>query len=690
MRLTTVLLPALALLTAACTGDGDPSPTPTREAQATSESPAATASPSAAAEDLVEWDSAAAEQLAALEPANDEPWTVDAALEAVALVRDGLDAGATGDAPIDLSRLAVFLLESFDDIPTEEWEALVAHSASSSGELIAFQPAGDREAYQREIEAVEADFARLTGHNIGNPIYLAVSAYEKPIDLTAITATLGDRLEGLQPFFGDDALWQQMADDVAPLLAGGREVCVAIFGQAFTRFDETRRKAALMHEVVHCHQADVHPLGRFGFYAHRVQWMDEGYAAWAGEAYVGGTSISRPWWNAYLLGGIGSQPDGFRLFASDYTAIGFYSMLGAAGVDQWAEFFPYFNGLRANSHTNPFRYQSMVAPADPAVVATWTATAAGNDSLGPPWNANAGPGSQTSIARRSPSLARENSSANVSAAPVEQRYFAFQVTTPPDGPSLITVVTKGLGTYRWTDPGWDEQHIVTNSLELSWCVGEDCVCEDGSSPAPDALVAPIASGAHPILHAAMFGGVDGAELELSVQSLEDACDEEEEPTPEAGPLDSCLFGIWNPDPQQFQDLILRFYSRFPQLAGLSLEGTIDLTFNDDGTFSHTYSGVEGAAVVDGVSYTATWSGGTFGTWEASGGVMSLTFTGSDIRVTLAPIPIAVPSPGIPTTTVEATYDCGATTLAVDPPPTPGNLWPLPEDWTKVGNVAPLN
>jgi hypothetical protein len=155
-----------------------------------------------------------------------------------------------------------------------------------------------------------------------------------------------------------------------------------------------------------------------------------------------------------------------------------------------------------------------------------------------------------------------------------------------------------------------------------------------------------------------------------------------------GPLDSCLFGIWNPDPDQFQELILRFYQQIPAISGITLEGTIDLAFYDDGTFFHTYSGVQGTGVVQGTTYTATWSGGTFGTWQAAAGVMSLTFTGSDIRVTLSPVPIPTTSPPIPTATVDANYDCAATTLAVEPPPTPGNLWPLPTDWTKVGDVAP--
>lgn len=83
-----------------------------------------------------------------------------------------------------------------------------------------------------------------------------------------------------------------------------------------------------------------------------------------------------------------------------------------------------------------------------------------------------------------------------------------------------------------------------------------------------------------------------------------------------------------------------------------------------------------------------WSGGTFGRWEASGGLLTLTFTGSDIVVTVGPITAS--SPGIPTESVDAPYTCGATTVEFDPPDTPRGLWPLPKNWTKVGRrLLPL-
>jgi hypothetical protein len=685
---------ALALLAAACTGsDGDPSSTPTTEAEPTSEATPdgdATTTPSggAAPDDAepVPWDPDVAAQLAALEAANDGQWTIDTALQAVELIRPQLAAGATAAAPVDLGSLTAFLLERFDEIDPDRWDALVASPTRPSTQLIAFQPAEDRAVYQDIAERTSDEFFTLTNHRLNVPIYVAFSDFEKPYDLYAATFVADDDVDAFGFLFDDNAVWQQMADAVTDIVATSGEVCVIVLGQELTRWDETRQVSAIMHEVTHCHQIQVHPFGRFGFNANKVPWMDEGYAVWAGEAFTGGTLVSRPFWNQYLRGGIGSRSDGFQLFAGDYRAHGFYSMLAAGGVNPWDEFVVWFNGLRANHVSNIERYQAMIAGADPEVVAGWTASASRNDTLGAPWNSDHGPGIELTATRRTSS--RVDPGTAVSAAPAEQRYVVYDVFAPADEVSLIKLSAKGLGTLRWEDDAWNEQFTVTGTLDRTWCVGEDCVCEDGTSPAPDALLAPISAGQQPTLHAALLGAPGtGAQLDVSIATLEDAC---EEPEPSVGPLDSCLFGIWNPDPQQFQDLVLRLYRGISAISGLTLEGTIDLTFYDDGTFFHTYNGVKGTGIVDGVTYTATWSGGSFGTWEASGGVMSLTFTGSDIAVTLAPIPIPSPAPPIPTATVEATYDCRATNLVIDPPPTPGNLWPIPEDWTKVGSVAPLN
>ncbi|MEZ4503477.1 MAG: hypothetical protein R3C39_12695 [Dehalococcoidia bacterium] len=695
MRLTAILLTTLSLLAGACSSDNDPPPSPT--ANAGGASAASTASPGAGStaeagddEDLVEWNVDVAEQLTALEAANEGgQWTATTALDAVELVRPALLAGTTAPAPVDLNSLTMFLLEHFDEVDHERWDALVAVPAGSPAQLVAYQPSPVRDVFQDIAERTDAEFQTRTGHRLNVPIYVALSDVEKPYDLSAATFVSTDYVEGFRFLFGEEDAWQQMADDVADIAATSGEVCVIVLGQAMTRWDENRQLSAVMHEVTHCHQFQVHPQGRVGFNASKVPWMDEGYAVWAGEAFTGGTLVSRPFWNQYLGGGIGSGPDGFLLFEGDYRAHGFYSRLADAGVNPWAEFVPWFNGLRANHVSNIERYRGMTATANQEVLAGWTASSSRNDDLGAPWNSDHGPGINLARSARRASGARVSAERTFTANPGEQRYHALEVSTPADGPSLITLSAEGLATYRWEHADWNDQFVNTDTLELSWCVGEDCTCEDGSSPAPGAILAPIAAGQRPTLHAALFGGAGGAHLDIRVESLEDAC-EEPTPTPAAsGPLDSCLFGIWNPDPQQFQDLVLRLYRQIPAITGITLVGTIDLTFDDDGTFFHTYSGVEGTGTVDGITYTATWSGGTFGTWEASGGVMALTFTGSDIVVTLSPVPIPVASPPIPTATVETSYNCGPTALEIVPPPTPLDLWPIPSDWTKVGDVAPL-
>lgn len=683
MRRTVQLFVVMAVVVAACSGSDDTAQTSTSAAPTTSVAtpdPATTTTTPADVEP-VEWNPDVAEELLALEAANEGQWTIDTALDAVRILRPVFLEGIETEAPINITRLVLFIAENYDDVPQDEWEAVVAAGPVPNAQLASFQSEEIRRVYQDIAVQADGDFERLTGHALNVPIYVALSDLELPFDVYAGTWVGGGdaSLEGFTFMFGSEDAWQQMADGVNGLVATTGEACVIVLGQALTRWNANRQVSGLFHEVVHCHQNQVHPLGRAGFTAVDVDWMDEGYASWAGEAFLGGTLNSRLWWSRYLNGGVGSPPDGFSLFEGAYRSLGFYSMLATAGVDPWAEFVPWFNGLRANGVSNVARYNGMTSGANPEVVAGWAASASRNDDFGPPWNSDNGPGIQNSRVVRRPNNARAGGEPRpFTAGPGEQRYWAVQFNTAVDQPSLITIEAEGLGTYRWVHDAWKEQFVVTDSFSTSWCVGEDCVCEDGTSPAPGALLAPIVEGDRPVLHSALFGGDGQAKLTASVEPLEDACEEEEA----EGPLDACLFGTWNPDPDQYQDFLLTLYRTLP-ISLLTLEGTLDLTFTEDGAFSQAYNGTKGSGVIGGETYEAQFLGASFGTWEAAGGVVTLTFTGSDISAIVNGIPAVAPP--IPTATVEAGYTCGASDLVVDPPPgTPGPLFPLPTDWSKVG------
>jgi hypothetical protein len=672
------LVVVVALTMSACSDDSSSSTTTEPATATTGGSPDTTVS--SPEEDIVEWDEDLADQLVTLESANEGQWTVETALEAVPLVRQGLESGVnTFHSPVDITRLTVFLNDNLDQIPEEEWNALFATGPSTR--LVAFQtdPA-IRQVYQDLAEETSRQLGGRLGRRLIERVYVALSDYAMPADLYAGTTQWDGDPSAFRTLFRDQAVYQQAADDLVAMATVSDEICIVVLGQDLLGWDTTRQLAGIAHELVHCYQHVTHPGGAAAFFASRVQWMDEGYAAWAGEDFVGGgTSISKDWWDKYFDRRFGRNRDSYQLFDGSYNAIGFYAMLNRAGVDVWGNFVPWFGTVRANNVSDVNRYITMTAGGNTDVIAGWTASATRNSDFGSPWDSENGPGVGNSTRSRNPTPQRVLSESTMRAEPGEQRYRLAQVQTPVDAVSIITVAANGVGLYRWQYGDWEEQFIVNGSYEKSWCVGEDCVCEDGTSPVPDMDVAPIQAGQNPDLHAAMWGAARGADLTVSVNTLEDECEEEEVPT---GPLDACLFGTWNPDPQQFQDLILTLYRTIPGISGLTLQGTIDLTFSDDGTFTHVYNGVEGSGTVQGQTIEGSWAGGTFGRWEASGGLLTLTFTGSDIVVTVGPT--TARPPGIPTESVDAPYTCGSTAVEFQPPDTPGNLWPLPENWTKVG------
>jgi len=680
MRRILEVLIAMALVAGACGGD-EPADTTaasptltTTEPGSTSAAPPATDAPPADPDDEG-WDPTVAEQLIALEAANDGQWTIESALDAMALLRPVFLQGIGSEPPINVSRLVVYLAQNSDQVPDDEWDAIMAAGAPNA-RLVSYQTEEERLGYQRITEDANRTFESLSSHTLGVPIYVALSDLDIPMDVMAATWTSGEDPDRLSGFFLDESLFQDTKAAIEELSRNGT-LCVIFIGGIMRRWPTDRQAAGLLHEAVHCHQQTIHPGGRDGYWAAPALWMDEGYAAWAGEALFGGTLNSLRWWNNYFGGGVGSPPDGFSVFESDYRAIAFYSMLAQGGADPYGEFVDWFKNLRANGVSDTARYSGMADAASGDAIAAFAASSSRNDDFGAPWNTATGPGLGSAREKRDPLGARVGAEPRTfTADPGEQRYWAVEFTTATAEPSLITISTNGPGTYRWD---WGEQFVTTGPLDLAYCVGEDCTCEDGTSPAPGATIAPIAAGDRPTLSSALFGGSGNAQLIASVETLEDAC-EEEEPPSASGPLDACLFGTWNPDQGQLEDFLLTLYRAIATNVTLDA-GTIDLSFTDEGEFSQVYNGIQGSGQAGGVAVTMKWSGGSFGTWEASGGVLTLNFTGSDIAVNVNGIDATAPS--IPAATVEAGYTCGPTTLVVEPPPgVPGAAWPLPTDWNK--------
>ncbi len=675
MRRALGMMLVIAIIAAACGGEDDPATTTT-----TAPATTATAAPVESADPPQEWPATNAEQLIALEEANDGQWTIDGALEAVGLVREVLRQGTDAYPPIDTTRLTVFLAENFDRVPQQEWDLTLA-SGINARPAAFFQTEEQRRVYQDIAERANADFERLSGHTLGIPIYVALSDLPFPGHLYAGTIVNSDNINAFTAWFDDPDLFTDTEAAFEELTSGGGEACVIVLGGIMRSWDANRQVSGLLHEVVHCHQHVIHPGGRTGFLASPEKWMDEGYAAYAGDAFFGGTLSSIPWWNDYFDGGIGSSDDGFNVFRGSYSSMPFYAMVAAGGVDPYPQVIPWFGELRGNGVSDVARLSGMLGGVAPEVIAGWAASASRDDALGSPWNSASGPGIGGSWEERDPRMLTAGPELlGRSVDPGEQRYWAMRFTTDVDEPSLITIEAEGYATLQWEHESWDEQYVtVGDGFARTWCVGEDCVCDDGSSPAPGALPAPLEGGDTAVLHAALFGAGSSSIWAASIETLEDACEEEDDPPVDAGPLDACLFGIWNPDPEQFRDLMLTQYESLG-MTGVELAGTIALAFNEDGSYSQDYVGVVASGTVLGETGTATLSGGAFGTWSASGGVITLNIEGGAFDATLNGEGFGS-GPPLQPTSVQGGYTCGPTTLEIDPPTIAGGLLPFPTDWT---------
>lgn len=149
---------------------------------------------------------------------------------------------------------------------------------------------------------------------------------------------------------------------------------------------------------------------------------------------------------------------------------------------------------------------------------------------------------------------------------------------------------------------------------------------------------------------------------------------------EAGGGSDCLVGTWNPDPVQLEDFLLTLYRPYASDASVD-SGTIDLIFGEDSSFAQNYNGVAGSGTAAGTAITMEFTGGSFGTWEASGGQITITFEGSDIGVVVNGVPAT--APGIPPGEVTAAFACDGSDLRIEPPSAfAGGFWPLHRDWMR--------
>jgi len=77
--------------------------------------------------------------------------------------------------------------------------------------------------------------------------------------------------------------------------------CQIQIGGDFRGLEAPVRRTSLAHEYFHCHQRAV-SASSVGSFFRRTPWLIEGSAAWVGERYANGSSISRGWWAQAVKG----------------------------------------------------------------------------------------------------------------------------------------------------------------------------------------------------------------------------------------------------------------------------------------------------------------------------------------------------------------------------------------------------
>ena len=673
-----VLCGALAMLVGGCSGDTS-SESSTTVSAALSDPVTTTTTPEAAGF-AAEFEPDLAEELVALQSANDGEWTIENAVTAWELVLPSLQKGVDGYPPISIMGLRWFLTEHADEL-TEEQRGLVlgAPGPSPNATLAVYRATDEeeREGYQRLAEQASDQFARFTGYEFPGEIVVALSDYGLLAgEVSALASTQAggfDLFNGFNALFATNPPYERLVELFEDATADGGLACVIIMGEVFRARTVLQQTAGIMHEVTHCHQQAIHPGGVGRFYATSTLWMDEGYAAWAGELLVGGTVPSRTFWNQYHdgVGPIG----GHDPVDGSYDGIALFSYLHDNGIDGWANFERYFREIRANGDDRA-KLTSILAALPDDALAKWAATSLRRPDLSALWDYTTGPGIGNSTVSRMPRetpmvVDRER---RFSTSPGEQGTYALEPVLGDAGALLFEFEMTGPGLVRWP---WGEDQTTNSGIKTTYCLGPECVCDDGRELGP---IAPAFTESNAILVTTTGGGFTAVLVEP-----EDPCEEEEVPLPSV--VGACPIGIWAAEPEEVADLLLTSYREFGIADPTYEGGPINMTFFEDGSFRFDYVETTFTEVIEGINTRFVLNGGSFGTWEVDGSTLTVAIEGQDIVLDL--YLDGSGSPGLTVNAPSATgrgstdYVCNGNDELIIDPSFSMPFWPYPRGWTRV-------
>lgn len=679
MRRVGMLVLAILTVAAACTDSSD-SATTTRP-----ETAPETTTTEVANVNATKFEPGLAAELVALEEANDSTWTIENAVAAVELLRPILASGVDAFPPIDVSRLAWFLSKNRESLTAEQRSMISASPPSGiSGALVSNRYAAQtpRDVWQDVVKNIDIEFERLTGDTLEGDIVVALSPMAMTGGLYRVVSVTGDDdyssgfkwlfstsdetagivdEEGDAAFEAFDELYREKSKDSSL-------VCAIIIGTRFQNSPSPVAAAGMMHEVTHCHQHAAHPAGPEAFFASPVQWMDEGYAAWAGEASLGGTTDSAGWWDEYHDGVGGGG--GHRTPDSSYIGIAFFSYLHDNGVNGWDNFRKYFEEIRPTGGSGPAQFDAMFHTLSQTAQAAWAGTSLQRTDLGDLWTYTTGPGIGGSTRVRQPRQLDlpVGESIRFSLPGGEQGTYSFQPRLDGADAAVLRMELDAPGTVRWP---WGQDEVGTSGISANWCLGPECVCEDGTvigTPAPEF------TESNQILAGFTGGGV----LLISLKTPEEACEDPVET------LGQCPSGEWVAGADETEALLLTLYQAFGVTSVDYKDGPITMSFFESGTYRFDYRDTTFTASVDGDDIKMVLTGGASGVWEATDTELTVSIDTFDIQALVTINGATGPTGRVPGGEGggTATYVCAGDTLVIDPD-FENPFWPYPRTWTQV-------
>jgi len=380
------------------------------------------------------------------------------------------------------------------------------------------------ETFQTEAREIAVEIGNLMGRTLQSTVEVfrvaTVDELELPVDREPL-------LFVVTPFAKNYILTET---DVNPAEFGLQELnsCwVGINeapGQTFDGLTLRKKTGALAHEVVHCFQHEM--------MSERIpQWIIEGTASWAGEAYVGGTDHYEDMWRLY------ERPTYPLLSAYPYSALGFWSHVSnELNGDLWSMLPAIFESTGSESVA---ALSTVVDQIGFDAYATWPLGRVLQPQWGPEWES-------VGVSGRTTPAGIEAVIDNLSAAAFgEVRLLAMDPSVVAQGADIITVETNGMGAMHWSNSG-DTLPLDQPSIR-HFCVSGDCLCDNGEVPTGFETI--TAAPANEFLVIAMTGTVERAAstFQYSTSESSQVCSQAQGPVDgggSSGSLDTCLIGEW--------------------------------------------------------------------------------------------------------------------------------------------------